>query len=144
MKKVLSCFFVCMFLSCNNSQDEKFISFLQTNFQSSEVENNCFVLVNSRGCLECEKHAFSYILSNLATLTNYQIIISSIFLKTIQFDGVIPKPIIIDRKNKLESTTLPINGVTILKFQNGRIKEIKSIDPGFLQAHSVKEFFYNI
>jgi hypothetical protein len=105
------------------------------------INNNSFILINSRGCVKCEKQTFYFLIKNIDLLSNYKIIVSANFLTNIEYNKPIPKNIIIDHLNKLESTTLPVNGISILEFKNKVIIGTRSINPLYLQTHSLKEFF---
>ena len=142
MRKVILLIISIVLLSCNkNTIDQQFIIFLQNNLISDEINNNSFILINSRGCVKCEKQTFYFLIKNIDLLSNYKIIVSANFLRYIEYNYPIPKNIIIDHLNKLESTTLPVNGISILEFKNKLIIGTRSINPLYLQTHTLKEFF---
>jgi hypothetical protein len=132
-----------LLLSCNsNPIDRGFITFLNDNFISKEITNGSYILINSRGCLECEKKSFQFILENVNKFNKFDnIIVSQQFLSTINFPRQLPKIMTVDSKNKLETTTLPVNGVTLLRFKKSRIVEMKSIDPVFIETYPLTLFF---
>src|ERR1039457_5915749 len=100
MRKVILLIFSIVLLSCNkNTIDQQFIIFLQNNLISDEINNNSFILINSRGCVKCEKQTFYFLLKNIDLLSNYKIIVSANFLTYIEYNNPLPKNIIIDHLN---------------------------------------------
>jgi hypothetical protein len=132
-------------ISCRDeqtSESELFIKLIKEGFKIEMSKDEVFLFINSRGCFDCEKQGFYYLINNKNTLDKFnRIFISKRFLLNIDYNKELCKSFIIDSSNILEKTTLPISGITFVEFKNKTIYKIRSINPQYIRSNSFGKFF---
>ena len=107
-----------------------FKAYMRETFPDFEIRDGEYLLILPTGCRNCVEQAIDYLSSHLDLITGkYQaMLVSASTLKRMPSNLREKVPnLLCDTTNKLDRMSLGIDGVSVLKIQNGRIVACKSM-----------------
>ncbi|HNW76147.1 MAG TPA: hypothetical protein PKJ28_04605 [Bacteroidales bacterium] len=145
MKLLKRILLLVLLVSCNFSDeisgDEIIAKYLKDQFNVT-MDKGTIIFINTKGCPVCAKAAYDYLLVTPGVMNSYRYLILSgnFYEKYASNDSAVGPKVLVDSSNLIERLNVPFQGVSIVRFNQGKMDSISMLNPEILEM-GLENFF---